>query len=204
MSYILDALKKSDQERQQGAGPSLQTIHRPHHRSTERGWLYILSILVLVLILALIGLSAWYLIEVNDRKIALPAPNAEVIKEPQPLKLNTLSGNSQGHTRENSNLVLSSDTSISSAPAHPSAPNNQVVIPFSELPLRVRNAIPSMTFSFHVYSDNPERRTIIINGRRVKQGAAIDNQLMLNEITPNGVIFSWQDYQFSIPVVEAW
>ena len=30
MSYILDALKKSEQERQQNSGPNLQTVQRPH------------------------------------------------------------------------------------------------------------------------------------------------------------------------------
>lgn len=197
MSYILDALKKSDQERQQGAGPSLQTVHRPHNNTAERGWLYLLLALVVLLILALAGLVGWFLFDLNDNSLEPAKINesavATVITE---LPTNSASLNEDSKMAK----VSVATASLQSVPSTKS----RVVVPFSQLPLTVRNAIPAMTFSFHVYSDSPDRRTIIINGRRVKQGAMIDDQLLLDEITANGVIFSWQDHQFSIPVVEAW
>lgn len=205
MSYILDALKKSDQERQQGAGPSLQTIHRPHGNSGERGWLYVLLVMVVLLLLALAGLFAWFVFDKGSNDIE----QAETIT---PLTKVGVSGTApkqsapiEKKSAQAASASALSETEQAGVPANTSATStSRVVVPFSQLPLAARNAIPAMTFSFHVYSDNPDRRTIIINGRRVKQGAVIDNQLTLDEITPNGVIFSWQDYQFSIPVVEAW
>lgn len=204
MSYILDALKKSDQERQQSAGPSLQTVHRPHSNNGGRGWLYVLLVILVLLLLALAGLLAWLVFDIgNDDSEKITSPAATMAVREDTAK--------QLPAPETSTLSKDSNASSLSAAAKPhvaeDAPptsTSTVVVPFSQLPLAARNAIPAMTFSFHVYSDNPDRRTIIINGRRVKQGAVIDNQLMLNEITPNGVILSWQDYQFSIPVVEAW
>lgn len=45
MSYILDALKKSEEERQRGAVPDLSTVHTPSGSKTKRRtvWLYALS-----------------------------------------------------------------------------------------------------------------------------------------------------------------
>jgi general secretion pathway protein B len=45
MSYILDALKKSDKERQRGAVPDISTVHAPARPKTKRRpiWLYVLS-----------------------------------------------------------------------------------------------------------------------------------------------------------------
>ena len=60
MSYILGALKKSDQQRQQGAGPSLQTIHRPVLVSSDSPLLKLILSLLLLLLFALAVAGAWY------------------------------------------------------------------------------------------------------------------------------------------------
>lgn len=207
MSYILDALKKSDQERQQGAGPSLQTIHRPHANAVDRRWLYVLLVLLVALLLAVGIGGSWFWFKLNS-------PNEERANAQQSLPEKPVAAAPVTAVPVNSqpSSAVSLQSSTDSALPKESLPKDvsaqqveqQVVVPFSELPLNVRNAIPAMTFSFHVYSSNPARRTIIINGRRVKQGAAIDNGLLLEEITSNGVIFRWQEHHFSIPVVEDW
>lgn len=45
MSYILEALKKSDQERNRGAAPGLQTVHTPvvHESNRRYWWVYLLA-----------------------------------------------------------------------------------------------------------------------------------------------------------------
>jgi general secretion pathway protein B len=60
MSYILEALKKSDQERQKGAAPNLQTlqvapVHEPE--STRRWWPYLL----LIGLLLNAGVIVWWM-----------------------------------------------------------------------------------------------------------------------------------------------
>lgn len=63
MSYILDALKKSDRERQRGAVPDLQTVQDVAVRGpgTRFGWLaFLLSTIVLLVVgLSMIWLSPW-------------------------------------------------------------------------------------------------------------------------------------------------
>ncbi len=58
MSYILDALKKSDRERKRGDIPNLQTIHIPITAEPEKPWMLYAFISVLLLSLAfVIGLA---------------------------------------------------------------------------------------------------------------------------------------------------
>ena len=42
--------------------------------------------------------------------------------------------------------------------------------------------------SFHVYSDNPERRMVFINGKRHREGDYLEHDCILEGITPEGLI----------------
>ena len=61
-----------------------------------------------------------------------------------------------------------------------------------------------MTYSFHVYSDNPEDRTIIINGRRMREGGRVATGLRLEEITEQGVVLDFEGDLIYVPVVDGW
>jgi general secretion pathway protein B len=191
MSYILDALKKSDQERQQNNGPSLQTVHRPHlsnKNSTSRLFLLIVSVTTIFLFV----LGFWYvkphifagIFEGNASKNPVIL-EPEVVVPELPVK---------STTQVTSPDQLVNDSVVSSA-----------VVEFWELPDPVQASIPALTFSFHVFSTNPDKRTIIINKHRVKQGDSVSAGLILEEITTEGVVLNWQQrHRFSINVVESW
>ena len=96
-------------------------------------------------------------------------------------------------------------TQTQPAVVNPPPTLNASAIRFNDLDANTRTAIPGLTFSFHVYSDNPSLRTIIINNRRVKEGAFVEKDLLLEEISPQGVVLIWQNrVRFSIDVVESW
>ncbi|ARN75601.1 general secretion pathway protein GspB [Oceanicoccus sagamiensis] len=175
MSYILDALKKSDQERQQNNGPGLQTVQRPHLMNKQGHTRNIVIILLLLVIMALVLAGAWSIYNkpvATVEEVALP----QLAPQPQPV-------------------------AVVSPPPSPSS----YIVEFSELPDPVQKAIPALTFSFHVYSDNPERRTIIINKRRVREGDSVSQGLVLEAITQQGVVLQWQgQHRFTINVVENW
>lgn len=68
MSYILEAIKKSDQERKQGEIPDIHTLHVPlineSSSSAMKTWLILLLMIINVVFLA------WIIMD--DREIALP------------------------------------------------------------------------------------------------------------------------------------
>lgn len=192
MSYILDALKKSDQERQQNNGPNLQSVHRQQPvikaSSSKLWWLVVLLLLIIAVF------SSWFYFTLSK-----PAPSV-IAEQPVPVtQAPSLSQQSQTNTP--------TKTLAPTEVANNEALMNEalILVEFWELPDPVQQQIPPMTFSFHVYSENPVRRTIIINKQRVREGSTVSAGLVLEEITPQGVILNWQQtHRFSINVVENW
>jgi general secretion pathway protein B len=73
-----------------------------------------------------------------------------------------------------------------------------------ELPEDVRNNLPAMTFSFHVFSSTPQQRTIIINNRRMREGDEVSAGLVLQQITEDGVILLFERHRIHISVLSGW
>ena len=75
----------------------------------------------------------------------------------------------------------------------------------SELPGTVRGNLPTVVFSGHLYSSNPESSVVFIeNGRPVKRGRQIADGLSLHEITPTGVIVEFRGYLIEVGVLQNW
>lgn len=72
-------------------------------------------------------------------------------------------------------------------------------IPYlDELPLSVRQELPTLTIVAHIYSNNSASRMANINGRTVREGQNVADGIKLEEITLNGVILRYRDYRFRI------
>lgn len=78
------------------------------------------------------------------------------------------------------------------------------VYSLAELPGDIRASMPSLAFSFHVYASDPSRRTIIINGRRLREGQALNDAMRLRRITPDGVVMAYRNYDIALPVINQW
>ncbi|MEH6556958.1 MAG: general secretion pathway protein GspB [Oceanicoccus sp.] len=206
MSYILDALKKSDQERQQGNNPTLQTIHKPNFSDDASSKWRFVALFMVMLVVSLAVLAGWYLLVYSDTK----QQSVESAGEQASVNRGVQSDTSRTpdvvaalpvNQAQKYVSVEERDKKISvTEPAVPAA-----VVEFWELPDPIQQQIPSLTFSFHVYSTNAERRTIIINKRRVKEGAVVAEGLTLIEITKEGVVLDWKNrHRFMINVVENW
>ena len=55
-----------------------------------------------------------------------------------------------------------------------------------------------MSVAVHAYSSNPNSRLVMINDRLLHEGAQVDPSLRLEEITPDGMIFSFKGYRFQL------
>jgi general secretion pathway protein B len=87
-------------------------------------------------------------------------------------------------------------------PAH--SPNIAYMPQLEELPADERAGIPDMTFSSHMYSSMPRFRSIIINGKRLKEGEYFTEDLQVREITDKGVIMSKGSVLFAVDVLGRW
>lgn len=204
MSLILDALKKSEQQRQREKAPSLQSIHQPVSvapKKASQPW-WILAAFVVVCNFAFFGYWFW---SQQNKTVPATAQSVPVPASTQPV---TQAGASDVNRAEAAAQNSQSEfTQISprgvaaqSAPIEPS----QRIEEINELPENVRNNLPAMTFSFHVYSENPEQRTIIINDRRVREGEEVSAGLRLQAITQDGVILLFEQHRIHISVLADW
>lgn len=190
MSYILDALKKSDQERQRQQGPTLATIQRPV-RSAGRPGRWALALAGLAILACLVAVSVWWY-----RPIPAPEPS----QVPSPSQAATTHSEVSSEAAALAADAAAEPTVDDLDGADMAAPT----VAFGDLPDNIRNQIPALTFSFHVYSDKAESRTIIINNRRVREGDNVLQNLQLLEITPQGVVLNWKGHPFFINVVDNW
>lgn len=65
-----------------------------------------------------------------------------------------------------------------------------------ELPLAVRQALPALNLTIHVFAANPADRFVLINGVRYTEGAELGSGAVLAEIRAEGALVDFRDYRF--------
>jgi general secretion pathway protein B len=70
-----------------------------------------------------------------------------------------------------------------------------------DLPSPVRDSLPRLSVSMLIYSAKPGDRFININGSRTREGQEVSAGLKVEEITPDGAVFSYQGMRFYKPVM---
>lgn len=83
----------------------------------------------------------------------------------------------------------------------PSAPTiEQRVLP----PLSALRKLPDIIISSHIYSADPVHRSIQMNGRGWSEGDRISSSVILQEITPEGILVDVDGYPFHINRNNGW
>lgn len=227
MSYILDALKKSEQERGHETAPGIHTTHSSslnYHISKKQWWPYVLITIVSVNLAALL----YFIVLKDDSSPGNDAPTMAAVelsgtesvrtviaKQPEPriepattkpsASLSVATATVQKPGTESPETRLT-QTAIPAPVANTSSQQESwgQVIERDELPTVIQQHIPFMEFSAHVYSSNPVQRSIIINGRLLEEGDYFASDMLLTEITPQGAIFDFQGYRFHQGVISSW
>ena len=65
-----------------------------------------------------------------------------------------------------------------------------------ELPLSILQELPNMQISLHLYSTKRKNSFVSINNQMLQEGAFPAPGLRLDQITPDGMIFSYKGYRF--------
>ena len=236
MSYILDALRKSEQERQRGKVPDIHGgVSDSTEARTKTNFWPMITIAVIVLNLGILGYF-WFSIPANE--VADQATIQATAPSPSPTNpSSTTSPTIQSPTAaapkqqpikpQSSSSVAAYSPPEMSSPVRPAVTNappqsetdfgaseraeSEQPLPkvgympqLEELPAYERDGIPDMTFSSHMYSSMPRFRSIIINGKRLKEGQYLNEDLQVREITESGVIMSFGNTLFEVDVLGRW
>ncbi len=213
MSYILDALKKSDSERQQRQGPTVASVQQPHFMPARRprasGPLLLGGVVTALLA------SAFWLYQVGYLKLQLPndAAGSRVYNEPEAAPITDVvspeaiaSTPAETPSAGDTMGVASFKTELQdTAEINPLAQASAQAIPeLWQLPGPLREGIPPLDFSLHVYSTQIEQRSIIINNRMMREGEYVSPELALSAITPDGVVMRYRSEYFRVSIVDSW
>jgi len=199
MSYILDALNKSEQEREKGRTPNLKTVHETRPSKKSLPW----SLIFVTLTLAAVSLMAWYFYS------GLTVPDAHATKV---TNLSAPSAQSPAADSPIPKAVPEPQSPVKQMPA-PSFTAGESVsgmglvrtrIAFHELPEAVQIALPDLVFSSHIYAEDASLRMVNINSSSFKEGEAVSSGLLIAAITEDGVAFQFQGYEFEMSVLRDW
>ncbi|MDO8989103.1 MAG: general secretion pathway protein GspB [Sideroxyarcus sp.] len=195
MSYILEALKKSDQQRQRGATPTLPPVHAAVAAHTRSSSVYygVLAAVLLFAGIAIGWLRPWqadrpvHAVETVVARPAIPNPD-RALPAPQP-DLAVTDGKPE--------QTLTAPVAPSIATNEPaSTGQEQKATPFSDLPPAIQQEMPDMKIQLHSYSNKSTNSIVSINSRMMKEGDSLVPGLKLEQITPDGVILSFKGYRF--------
>ena len=218
MSYLLDALRKAELERNLGQVPSLEKAQLITPPPRRRWWFWAMSLILLGNVSALTGLYFYYQSDPTAAQTP-PVTKSDVVKattnlerpEPTP-PLTTPSLDVAAPTTGVETEMSSTSSGTISLPnslpnartADPSAlrqpMENWQPAPLRALPSDFRRALPPINVDVHVYSDDPEKRFVLVNSRPYREGDRLDEGPFLETISEQGTILSYQGQRFMIPV----
>jgi general secretion pathway protein B len=201
MSYILDALKKSDQQRNIGAAPTLQFAQASMPAPKRPSFFYygLLAVVLLAAGVAIGLLRPWQAEQMPSEPVAQDSPD----KIPQQAATTSLPISPETHVTTSQNVPAQILTPVpATAPIQQKATKpdgdaqQQQVMQLYELPAAIQREIPDMAVQLHAYSSKPGERLVSINSIRLREGGYLMAGLKLEQITPDGMIFSYKGYRF--------
>lgn len=191
MSYILDALKKSEQERARHIVASDSEALPERSSAQVVGWRWpMVGITVVVALAAVLVFGGQGHDSLKVKNAPVRAPDIARYVPPD---------------------------SVEQVPGQPAdqsaggAVDQQQAIqernePFTlmTLPAEVREKLPAISIEGHIFDQDPRERMVIINGSIRHEGQQVTQALKLTEILPDGVRFSFRNHDFIMRTFEVW
>lgn len=247
MSYILEALKKSEQERRRGEMPEITRFDNVSEGDSKRVplWPIVAIVLIAVNIGLLIVWAPWQSgadtvvsgadsqpgeqrssSPTSDTQSTSVAPTDIVKVKPldttakvPPRKPTVKPVPAEKPRAAQTAVTQQPSTKIAPAEQEPEiirpstertpirervTPSTSYLPQLQELPEDIQRRVPDMSFSSHMYSSEPRFRSIIINGRRLKEGQYLNDQIRVREITDSGVVLDLEGTLFEVDVLGQW
>ena len=203
MSYILDALRKSDQQRRRHVAPTLLTL-QPSAVARNRPAYVTYGLLAVILIgggVVIGWLRPWQ----SEPAAVKPVDSKPIESKPIELKpgppapaASEIAAHAKPDVSPEANSLASGKTpppperrvDIAAADAA-----GETVVEVEKLPTSLREEVSKITVSVHAYSNTPEKRLVGIGRRILHEGDYVMPGLKLEEITPDGMILGYKGYR---------
>jgi general secretion pathway protein B len=201
MSFILDALRKSENERQRNQTPGMANMQAQGKRKGSGIWLPLVALLVGVNLSLIVVM--WFLSDEkqsastptpatttgNQENVVSSAPGRRLTEELTP-------ANTAKPANQQGNAALPAQTTD----VAPSTSYDQSVddnIPtLAELQLANAISVPPLHLDIHVYSETSSERFVFINMSRYNEGGTLDEGPKVVRIAKSGVVLRHQGQDF--------
>jgi general secretion pathway protein B len=210
MSFILDALKKSETDRQQRGSAEFANVPTSGRRRVgPPAWIWVVGVLLLVNLAVLVGIAL-------RPGVAIVEPAAQPDTKPPSRVVSETAEDRPG------------DFADQIAAARENAPPREQPVEVAEPPVRAAEqparvtvaapsidtarlptlqqvqangavSLPELHVDIHVYSEAAEDRFVFINMVKHKEGSRLPEGPLVEQITPDGVVLSQDGISFLLP-----
>ena len=221
MSFILDALKKSENERARQNGPALLQTRIVPRRPGVPAW----AIAIGVVLLANLGVIGYVLLRAAP---PASAPVAQAAPAPPPAVAPTPTPAPAVQVTPVPALAPLPETRLPTPPAETEPPVAAIVNPADFQPARPAGTVPrsapepasseqrgldsalptaaelgasglpEMRLALHAFDENPANRYVLLNSQRLREGETMQDGVRVERITADGVILSWRGQRFRL------
>ncbi len=193
MSYILQALKKSEQERQQAiqvesSSPNEQALvegiaQKKEVEKLNASWVLNAVYGFLLVILVFILLKLFSGGEAHEKQLVSEVSSSTSVTEERKAEVQ-----SEG------------EPALSKQPAS----LLREALAIEQAPSELLADLPVMAISSHIYSTQPERRSIVVNGERLTEGSFIAASVQVKEITHQGMVVDVNGWSLVVSRSRGW
>lgn len=200
MSFILDALRKSETERQQQGAAEFVGVPLSADAPRAPRWLWFLGALLVINLAVLVGVLMR-----PDTAPQLPVAISSAPTSTSPDSQVTFAER-LAEERANQAARETRTTSDAKQPKavptvqqSPPALSVQSLLTFDEARARGTLQLADLHLDIHVYGQSPADRFVFINMVKHREGSRLDEGPGVREITPEGVILDYQGTVFLLP-----
>ena len=209
MSFILDALKKSETERQQQGPSDFANVPSGGESPGAPRWLWVLGVLLAVNVAVLLGVLLR-----NDAPKVVPVAAQPASAQPEAAGGPSFSERIR-EARERESAARTSAAAPAPEPAARPAAEAPAAAPVEsrpqpeftlaalptadELQANGQLQMADLHLDIHVYSDEPAERFVFINMVRHREKSRLAEGPVVQEITPEGVILNYRGTRFLLP-----
>ncbi len=219
MSYILDALRRADAERERGEVPGLHTqqfgVLPGDDEAPRKPRLLVAAIVVLAL--ALGGVLAWNFVgsEAPPKTVAVvqaplppipPAPLPVSVAPVQPLPASqaiVLPASIPAPASAAKEAIARRPPAKPAvrredADPTPTVPASDRIYTQAELPEAIRRGLPKIAFGGASYSGDKASRMVILNGQVFHEGDTVAPELVLKQVKQKGAVLAYKGYRYEL------
>jgi general secretion pathway protein B len=206
MSFILDALKKSEAERKRQDTPGIASIPAATESSSGSRWIWIIAALLTINVVVLTGVVLKPSGEAPSESATAtqspamePAPGLDTrpASEPEAEPPQAVASSIAQTPMTDAAPAVTEQAPVVNARPAPAEPSDLPTL--DELRTAGRLQLPDLHVDIHVYSAQPADRFVFVNMTKYRENSKLAEGPVVTRITPDGVEMDYLGTAFLLP-----